>query len=414
MPTSIPVLTKAEIESLKGQSYPYIAFQILRKFLKDEMPENDLEAICSEIYDYPVPLERINENTVMAFLDRGPSASFKDFAARFMAKIMEVYKSKNQITTVLVATSGDTGSAIGEAFKGIKGFQVIILYPDQEVSPIQRLQLERIGDNIKTLSIDGQFDDCQKLVKKAFLDTELSSLNLTSCNSINIGRIIPQIVYYFYITSNIKSINEPIIFSVPSGNFGNSLGCELAGRMGMPLEHIVIAVNENDEFPNFLSSGKFSPITPSRQCVSNAMNVGNPSNLARYFDLYGGHLLSNGIINKDPDLGSMRKNLWSTSISDSETLQMIKDTWINNGIILDPHGAVGLAALLRFRENKNKSQAVVLGTAHPGKFPETVEEVIGSDIIKPEVLKKIMEREANVYKLDSNYESFKSFLLQEK
>ena len=414
MPTSIPVLTKEEMNSLKGRSYPYIAFQILRKFLKDEMVESDLEAICSEIYDYPIPLERINENTVMAFLDRGPSASFKDFAARFMAKIMEVYKYKNQITTVLVATSGDTGSAIGEDFKGIKGFQVIILYPDQEVSPIQRLQLERIGDNVKTLSIDGQFDDCQKLVKKAFLDTELSSLNLTSCNSINIGRIIPQIVYYFYITSNIKSINEPIIFSVPSGNFGNSLGCEFAGRMGLPLEHIVIAVNENDEFPNFLSSGKFSPITPSRQCVSNAMNVGNPSNLARYFDLYGGHLLSNGIINKDPDLGSMRKNLWSTSISDSETLQMIKDTWINNGIILDPHGAVGLAALLRFRENKNKSQAVVLGTAHPGKFPETVEEVIGSDIIKPEVLKKIMRREANVYKLDSNYESFKSFLLQEK
>lgn len=414
MPTSIPVLTKEEINSLKGQSYPYIAFQILRKFLKDEMPENDLEAICAEIYDYPVPLERINENTVMAFLDRGPSASFKDFAARFMAKIMEVYKHKNQITTLLVATSGDTGSAIGEAFKGIKGFQVIILYPDQEVSPIQRLQLERIGDNVKTLSIDGQFDDCQKLVKKAFLDTELSSLNLTSCNSINIGRIIPQIVYYFYITSNIKSINEPIIFSVPSGNFGNSLGCEFAGRMGMPLEHIVIAVNENDEFPNFLSSGDFSPITPSRQCVSNAMNVGNPSNLARYFDLYGGHLQSNGIINKDPDLGSMRKNLWSTSISDSETLQMIKDTWINNGIILDPHGAVGLAALLRFRENKNKSQAVVLGTAHPGKFHETVEEVIGSDILKPEVLKKIMEREANVYKLDSNYENFKSFLLEEK
>ena len=411
MPTSIPVLTKEEMNSLKGRSYPYIAFQILRKFLKDEMVENDLEAICSEIYDYPIPLERINENTVMAFLDRGPSASFKDFAARFMAKIMEFYNDKNKITTILVATSGDTGSAIGEAFKGIQGFQVIILYPDQEVSPIQRLQLERIGDNVKTISIDGQFDDCQKLVKRAFLDKELSSLNLTSCNSINIGRIIPQIVYYFYIISNIKDINEPIIFSVPSGNFGNSLGCEFAGRMGLPLEHIVIAVNENDEFPNFLSSGDFSPITPSRKCVSNAMNVGNPSNLARYFDLYGGHLLSNGIINKHPDLGSMRKNLWSTSISDSETIQIIKDTWINNGLILDPHGAVGLAALLRFRKNKNNSQAVVLGTAHPGKFPETVEEVIGSDIIKPEVLKRIMEREANVYKLDSNYETFKSFLL---
>ena len=302
MPTSIPVLTKEEMNSLKGRSYPYIAFQILRKFLKDEMVENDLEAICSEIYDYPIPLERINENTVMAFLDRGPSASFKDFAAMFMAKIMEFYNEKNKITTILVATSGDTGSAIGEAFKGIQGFQVIILYPDQEVSPIQRLQLERIGDNVKTISIDGQFDDCQKLVKRAFLDKELSSLNLTSCNSINIGRIIPQIVYYFYIISNIKDINEPIIFSVPSGNFGNSLGCEFAGRMGLPLEHIVIAVNENDEFPNFLSSGDFSPITPSRKCVSNAMNVGNPSNLARYFDLYGGHLLSNGIINKHPDL----------------------------------------------------------------------------------------------------------------
>ncbi len=413
MPTSIPTLTKKERFALEGQSYPYIAFEILRKFLGNEIPNNNLETICADIYNYPVPIEKIDKNTQIAFLDRGPSASFKDFAARFMAKVMEFFKNTKNTTTILVATSGDTGSAIGEAFKGIKGFQVFILYPDQEVSPVQRLQLERIGDNIKTISIDGKFDDCQKLVKKAFLDPDLYEMNLTSCNSINIGRIIPQIVYYFYIASNIISKNEPIVFSIPSGNFGNSLGCEFARRMGLPLDQIIIAVNENDEFPNFLSSGNFSPIVPSRKCVSNAMNVGNPSNLARYFDLYGGHLLSNGIVNKKPDLMKMRKNLWSTSVSDSETITIIKETWSNNGIILDPHGAVGLAALRKF-QNNNNNRAVVLGTAHPGKFPEIVEESIGSEIIIPKTLKRAMDREKNIYKLDSNYENFKLFLLQEK
>ena len=413
MPTSIPKVTPNDIVSLKTLSYSEVAFEILRKFIKYEIPEGDLERICGEIYDYPVPLEPLGKDTFIAYLDRGPSASFKDFAAGFMARVMAALKDDNHMTNILVATSGDTGSAIGEAFRGVDGFRVFILYPEQEVSEIQRLQLDRIGDNVNTISVTGQFDDCQKIVKKAFLDPDLSPLNLTSCNSINIGRILPQIVYYFYTVSKISDDKEPLIFSVPSGNFGNSLGCEFARRMGMPLSRIVIAVYENDEFPQFLSSGDFTPISPSRQCLSNAMNVGNPSNLARYFDLYNGHLLSNGIVKKKPDLSTMKEKLWSTSVSDLETIQTIKDTWSDQGIILDPHGAVGLAALQKFRaKNKdNISRAIVLETAHPGKFCETVSEVIETDIFPPKSIKKIMRREPVVYKLDSSYENFKSFLL---
>ncbi len=413
MPNSLPTLERGEIDALDGLSYPEVAFRILSKYLGDELTEEVLGEICSSAYDFPVPMEALDEETSLLYLDRGPTASFKDFAARFMSRTMSAMKKYDELTTVLVATSGDTGSAVGEAFRGVDGFRVVILYPAREVSEIQRDQLERIGENVRTLRIDGQFDDCQKLVKEAFLDRGLASLKLTSSNSINVGRILPQIVYYFYAWANVCTAEEPLAFSVPSGNFGNSLGCELARRMGLPVRKLVLAVNENDEFPEFLSSGEYVPLSPSRQCISNAMNVGNPSNLARYFDLYGGHLLPNGTVKRAPDLSAMRKHLWSVSISDEETRRTIDQTYTEHNTILDPHGAVGVTAVRRFREEGFEGKAVVLVTAHPGKFPETVSTILGESVEAPPSLAHIVERSPSVERLSCDYEQFRTYLLDQ-
>lgn len=413
MPSSLPTLKRREIEALEGLPYSEVAFRILSKFLGGELMESGLTEICSSTYDFPVPLEVLDGETSVLYLDRGPTASFKDFAARFIARTMTTLKTDSEVTTILVATSGDTGGAVGEAFRGVDGFRVFILYPSREVGEIQRQQLERLGENVRTLCIEGQFDDCQKLVRKAFLDPKLSRLNLTSSNSINVGRILPQIVYYFYAWANAAPEGESIIFSVPSGNFGNSLGCEIARRMGLPVKKLILAVNENDEFPEFLSSGEYAPLSPSRQCLSNAMNVGNPSNLARYFDLYSGHLLPDGTVEKAPDLPAMRENIWSVSISDEKTQQTIAQTLEEHDIVLDPHGAVGLAALNAFRESAGDSPALFLETAHPGKFPEIVSNIIGTEITLPPSLEAIMERPRRVEKLRGRYEDFQAFLLDQ-
>jgi threonine synthase len=271
----------------------------------------------------------------LARLDQGPTASFKDFAARFMARAMAYFKPADQQVTILVATSGDTGSAIGEAFKGLEGFRVYILYPENEVSAIQKKQLDSIGQNVQAIAVDGKFDDCQAMVKQAFSDPDpdLQPLHLTSANSINLGRILPQIVYYFYCYVNCVDSMEPAVISVPSGNFGHSLGCEIARRMGLPVDRIIIATNANDEFPAFLESAKYHKIQPSRMCLSNAMNVGNPSNLARYFELYGGTIDKEGTVHKHPDLDQMRQHLYSVAISDGQTVATMKKYYRGNGIL---------------------------------------------------------------------------------
>jgi len=410
MPNQIPKISKDELLILQGKFYPEIAYRILRKFLHSEIPDRALGEIIEDAYDFKVPIEKIEVNTFLIRLDQGPTASFKDIAARFMARMMKHLKPQNKKITVLVATSGDTGSAVGEAYRGFEGFRIYILYPEREVSPIQKQQLDAIGENVQAISIAGKFDDCQELVKQAFGDTDLKALNLTSANSINIGRVLPQIVYYFYSYLQIVDDWQPVIFSIPSGNFGNSLGCEFARRMGLPVEKLLIGVNENDEFPIFLKTGTYKKVDPSRVCLSNAMNVGNPSNLARYFDLYGGILTKEGIVHRQPNLKDMKRHLYSTSVSDASTVAIIKEMYEEKNLLIEPHGAVGIVALRRFRKSGSPTHAICLETAHPGKFPDILNNILNLKPDIPESLKKFQSREKRVEHLPNDYNLLKTYL----
>lgn len=412
MPDRIPTLSPDELTALTGKPYSEVAYSVLHKYLQTEIDGDDLKKIVTAAYDFDIPIERLDEQTHIMRLDQGPTASFKDFGARFMARMMAHLRPDEQEVTVLVATSGDTGSAVGEAYHGLDGFCVFILYPRDEVSTIQKQQLDSIGDNVEAVAVDGKFDDCQRLVKKAFTDSDLAGFNLTSANSINIGRLLPQIVYYVYATINTSEYPQPVIFSIPSGNFGNCLGCELARRMGLPMGRIIIAVNENDEFPRFLQTGVYEKVDPSRACLSNSMNVGNPGNLARYFDLYGGILTKDGTINVPPDMKAMRERLTSTSVSDDATVALIKEMYEEKGILVEPHGAVGLEALRRFREQGDTTPAICLETAHPGKFSNILEEILHIEIAPPESFRKFSHRKNHADRLDNNYASFKDYLIE--
>ena len=412
MPNQIPELSQSDLEALRGKTYSEVASAVLGKFLYSDFDSPSLRAITADAFDFDVLMEKFDERTWLMRLDRGPTASFKDFAARFMARAMSRLRSHEAEITVLVATSGDTGSAVGEAYRGLEGFRVVILFPEREVSSGQKQQLESIGDNVDAVAIDGKFDECQLLVKRAFTDPGLNRLHLTSANSINVGRLLPQIVFYVFAWLEVADGHEPLVFSVPSGNFGNSLGCEIARRMGVPIERIVIAVNENDEFPVFLQTGRYEKIEPSRVCLSNAMNVGNPSNLARFFDLYGGALAPDGRVERLPDVDEMRRRLFSTSVSDEDTVSIMKQSYQRHGICLEPHGAVGVEAIRRFRAGGNDTRAVCLETAHPGKFPETLKAVLGIRIQPPESFARYAGRDRRVERMDADYGSFKRYLLE--
>jgi len=402
MPDEIPSISENELRELQGRSYPDVAAAVLRKFLGAEIDAPALERIVESAFDFDVPIAPLGATTFLMHLDRGPTASFKDFGARFMARVMSRLRPAGGDITVLVATSGDTGSAVG----------VVILYPQDEVSPGQKQQLESIGENVHTVALEGKFDDCQDLVKRAFTDPDLAELSLTSANSINVGRLLPQTVYYFYAWLQLAEARQPVVFSVPSGNFGNSLGCEIARRMGLPVERILVAVNENDEFPAFLETGDYHRVDPSRVCLSNAMNVGNPSNLARYFDLYGGVLSRDGVVEREPDIERMRRHLWSTSVSDAETVATIEDAHARHGAWLEPHGAVGVKALERYRQCASDTVAVCLETAHPGKFPEVLQSILGVQVDPPESFRRYAGRERCVTPLPNDYDSFKSHLME--
>ncbi len=411
MPTSLPQFSPAELEALRGASYADIAFHILRPFLGDALDDAALRALTRDAYNFPVPLEQFEHNTWLLRLDQGPTASFKDFAARGMARVMHALKPAGAEITILVATSGDTGSAVGEAYRGLAGVRVIILYPAQEVSPVQKRQLDCLGDNVQAWALDGTFDECQALVKRALLDPGLAPLHLTSANSINIGRILPQCVYYFYAWLHVAHAHEPLLFSIPSGNFGNSFGCELARRMGLPVARMILAVNANDEFPRFLEHGVYQPIVPSRACLSNAMNVGNPSNLARYFDVYGGTLDKAGTVQHVPDLEAMRCNLFSVSISDEETLQTMRAVYHRAAILLEPHGAVGVAALRHYVLHNPKARAVCLETAHPSKYAELIRQELAAEApYHPSLLTREQHHGA-ARTVPNDYPSFQKHLL---
>ncbi|MCS7181168.1 MAG: threonine synthase, partial [bacterium] len=389
---------------------------VLIKFLKNEIPEDILMGIVKKAYNFPVPLQKIKEGLYILYLDRGPTASFKDFAARFMAEVMDyLAKQKNLNLTILVATSGDTGGAIANAFYGKENVKVVILFPKDEITDIQRKQMTTLNKNIIPIGVKGKFDDCQNLVKRAFNDPELKNLNLTSANSINISRLLPQSVYYFYAFSRLN--DENISFSVPSGNFGNLMGGVIAKKMGLPIEKFIVAVNENDEFPKFLETGDYLPIIPSKRCNSNAMNVGHPSNLARLIDLYGGWLyderdekgrvIKYGVLKIKPEMEKLKKDFISFSIRDEEVCGIIKKYYEEYKVLLDPHGAVGIGA---YEKSGIKNQVISIETAHPGKFQEVIKDVVGFEPEIPETLKEIINKEEKYFEIENKYEEFKEFL----
>ncbi len=311
MPEFIPQVSIEKIKEMKSMEYFEIANVIIGRFLKGVIPEEVLKALVKDAYDYDVPLEHVYDRKYVMRLDQGPTASFKDFAGRMMGRLMDYYVSKrNGNLLILTATSGDTGSAIANAFYGFDNIKVVVLFPEDEVTPRQRKQMTTLGKNVQIIALDAKFDDCQALVKQAFADTDLDYLNLSSANSINIGRLIPQIVYYFYAYAKLaKTVGEEIVFSVPSGNFGDMMGGMLAVKMGLPVKKFIIATNENDEFPEFLNTGIYKKIVPSKNCISSAMNVGHPSNLARLVALYGGVMDELGEISKMPDMDLMNQEI---------------------------------------------------------------------------------------------------------
>jgi len=365
MPEEIPTFTKEEINKFSQMEYYEIAFEVGRKFLHDQIPDADLKALVKDSYNYP-------------------TASFKDFAARMMGRLMQYYlKIEKRNLIILVATSGDTGSAIANAFYGLDNINIVVLFPEKEVTNRQRKQMTTLGKNVQIISIDAKFDDCQYLVKDA--------LNLSSANSINIGRLIPQIVYYFYSYAKLrKSEDEKVIFSVPSGNFGDMMGGMFAKRMGLPIKKFIIATNENDEFPKFVNTGNYNKIEPSKNCLSSAMNVGHPSNLSRFIALYDGVMDETGLISKVPDMMRLREDIYSTSITDEETREMIAEAYKKHKLLLEPHGSVGW---------------------HPAKFPEQIIDILDFDPKLPPSLEGLEEKEESYDKVLNNYEEFKKYLI---
>ncbi|MDZ4199573.1 MAG: threonine synthase [Kiritimatiellia bacterium] len=408
MPAPLPRMDLDQLRTLRDEPYARIAFEVLRPFTVGVLSDGQLLQICQSAYDFDVPLERMDDGPWILRLDRGPTASFKDFAARWMARTMQALSAPDAERMILVATSGDTGSAVGEAFRGLKGFRVTLLYPEGEVSPVQKRQLDGIGMNVRALSVAGTFDECQAMVKRAFQDPELAGLRLSSANSINIGRILPQSVYYVWAWLRASPDGAPVTFSVPSGNFGNSFGCEIARRMGLPVSRLILAVNANDEFPRFLESGEFHPLNPSRACLSNAMNVGNPSNLARFFDLFGGQLTREGRVVKRPDMEALRSGLLSISIDDAETAACMKETWLRHRVLLDALGAVGVAAWKRL--GQGSEPAICVETAHPAKFPEIIQRELGFVPDPPSAFDALERRTPAVERIPAEYDALCSIL----
>ena len=424
MPAFIPKLTRDELKSFKNKKYHEIASIILKKFLENEIEAEELDKFAEDSYNFEVPIEKTGKNIFLMRLDRGPTASFKDFAARMMARLMRHFaEEEKKDLSVLAATSGDTGSAVASAFSDMENVKVIILFPEKEVSLTQRKQMTTLGKNIKVFAVRGTFDDCQSLVKRAFNDGDLKKLNLTSANSINFGRLLPQTIYYFYAYSRLNA--KKIIFSVPSGNFGNLVAGVIGREMGLPAEKFIVAVNENDEFPRFLETGIYKPVQPSKKCSSNAMNVGHPSNLARLIDLYGGQLYDErnskgeitkkGILNKLPDMERLRKDFASYSITDGEVNATIKKFYSRYKKLLEPHGAVAWNALERYmKQNKeNKSSAAVcFETADPAKFPEKIKKILGVEPKIPKSMSGLQNKKENFEVISNDYFKFKEMLLK--
>ena len=404
LPAEIKIMPEEFFKNISTLSFQEIAVNVAEKFIEKEIPQNDLEELIYKTLNFPAPIVPLNKNIFILELFHGPTLAFKDFGARFMAKSLSYFlRNENKEVIVLVATSGDTGSAVANGFYNVEGIQVILLYPSGKVSHIQEQQLTTLSGNITALEIEGAFDDCQRLVKQAFADEELNKYkNLTSANSINIARLIPQSFYYFNAYAQLKNKEKPLIFSVPSGNLGNLTGGLLAYKMGLPVQKFIAACNANDVLPHYVEYGEFVP-KPSVKTISNAMDVGNPSNFARIVTLF------------ENDYSLIKKVLFSRSFSDDETRLAMKEVFNKYNYVIEPHGAVGYLTLKEYlKNNPGENQSIILETAHPAKFLDEVENVIGEPIKIPERLRICLEKKKNSIKLSKDFKEFKNFLINFK
>ena len=412
VPTDLPRFSGKELDSFRGMEYWEIASVIIGKFLEGEVPREKIRELAKDAYNFEIPLEEVYGRRYVMRLDRGPTASFKDFAARMMARLMQYFlEAENRKLTILTATSGDTGSAVARAFYGMDNINIVVLFPLKEVTERQRRQMTTLGKNITAIATDGKFDDCQEFVKRAFSDKDLEYLSLSSANSINVGRLIPQTGYYFYAYSKLAKKGEKATFSIPSGNFGNLMAGLMSKKMGLPVERFIAATNENDEFPKFLETDSYERISPSRNCISNAMNVGHPSNLARIVWYYSGQMDETGRVNTMPDMARLKEDVYSVRVTDGETRQAIKEAYEKHKLLLEPHGAVAWAGLQRYlKENRDAGLCISLETAHPAKFPDELQR-IGANPELPESMEGLDRMEEHYESIKSDYNAFKEFLL---
>lgn len=399
-PTSIKKLDERIFKNISSYSRVQLAFELIRQFTDEDIPENDLLSIIEDTLSFDFPLVPVGDQIFSLELFHGPTMAFKDVGGRFMARCLSYFNQEHDNdVTVLVATSGDTGGAVASGFLGVKGVHVVILYPSGKVSDVQEKQLTTLGQNIRALEVDGTFDDCQAMVKQAFLDNEITSkLQLTSANSINVARWLPQMFYFAFAYQQLQSTDKKLVFSTPSGNFGNICAGIMASQLGLPVSHFIASTNANKVVPNFMMEGNYTPL-PSVSTISNAMDVGDPSNFIRIREIY------------QNDFEMIKKYLSSYSFSDEKTVEAMLNVYREHEYIMDPHGAVGYLGLKKYMKKHDDVCGIFLETAHPVKFLEVVEPVIGEKIPYPEQIEKVMHKSKKAGYI-SNYEQLKEFLLQ--
>ncbi len=399
MPESIPVLPKSFWNNIPGKTMGEIGFELLKPYFCPDIPEDTFRKMVDDAFNFPVPVVKITENISTAELFHGPTLAFKDVGARFLARVMSYFASNQGDINVLVATSGDTGSAVANGFLGVKGVKVHVLYPSGLVSRLQELQFTTLGQNVTAYEVSGVFDDCQRMVKECFMDKELNQKRiLTSANSINLARFLPQSVYYAYALSQIPQERwKDVVMTVPSGNFGNITAGLVAWRMGMPVKRFIAAINANRVFADYLQTGVYKP-QKSIATIANAMDVGDPSNFARVIELFG------------KSVDNVRAEISSYSYTDEQIGATMAEVLKATGYELDPHGAVGYSAL---RDHLNAGElGLFLETAHPAKFIDTVEKYTGKRVEIPARLQKFAEGTKQTVKIKADYTELKNRLLQ--
>ena len=399
-PEQIPMLPAGLIENINDCSNEEIAYQVIQPYVGDAIPETELRRIVAETVNFDIPLVRVTDDIFSLELYHGPTLAFKDIGARFMSRCLGYFvKGLGKKVTVLVATSGDTGGAVANGFFDVDGVDVVILYPSGKVSIVQEKQLTTLGKNIHALEVDGTFDDCQQMVKQVFTDELLNkALFLTSANSINVARWLPQQFYYFFAYKQWLQKNEPPVIAVPSGNFGNICAGILAHVSGLPVKHFIAACNANDIVPSFMQTERYEP-KKAVATISNAMDVGNPSNFIRILEIF------------DHKFIDLKKVLSSYSITDDETKETLKKVYVEEKYLLDPHGAVGYFALHDYLQANSAEKGIVVETAHPVKFYDVVEPIIGETVPIPDLVKAQLILQKKSTKIAADVELLKAFLL---